>query len=41
MDAYSVTKGNWDAMAAISGFFAVVLLFILIAISWPEGKRQR
>lgn len=32
-DAYAATRGNWDALAAISGFFALLMLACGVGIS--------
>lgn len=34
-DAYLAAKGEWDALAAIAGFFAFIFWILFFAIFWP------
>ncbi len=34
-DAYLASKGEWDAIAAIAGFFAFIFWILFFAIFWP------
>ncbi len=34
-DAYLASKGEWDAIAAIGGFFAIAIWIFFFAIFWP------
>jgi hypothetical protein len=34
-DAYLAAKGEWDALAAIAGFFAFIFWILFFAVFWP------